>query len=101
MKKYLLIFCIFLLPGLMVSAQADDPKTLYANAKTFMQAGDFDNAIIVLNRALQIDKNNLAMQKTSPCHTITNGIIKSARPGKLLPIAMMQMQFVTRSRKCL
>jgi tetratricopeptide (TPR) repeat protein len=63
MKKYLLIFCIFLLPGLMVSAQADDPKTLYANAKTFMQAGDFDNAIIVLNRALQVDKNNLAMQK--------------------------------------
>ena len=63
MKKYLLIFCIFLLPGLMVSAQADDPKTLYENAKTFMQAGDFDNAIIVLNRALQIDKNNLAMQK--------------------------------------
>jgi len=63
MKKYLLIFCIFFLPGLMVSAQADDPKTLYENAKTFMQAGDFDNAIIVLNRALQVDKNNLDMQK--------------------------------------
>ena len=63
MKKYLLISCIFLLPGLLVLAQADDPKALYENAKTFMQSGDFDNAIIILNRALQIDKNNLAMQK--------------------------------------
>ena len=28
-----------------------------------MQSGDFDNAIIVLNRALQTDKNNLGMRK--------------------------------------
>ena len=28
-----------------------------------MQRGDFDNAIIILNRALQLDKNNLDMQK--------------------------------------
>ncbi|HEV8504986.1 MAG TPA: hypothetical protein VGQ53_06290 [Chitinophagaceae bacterium] len=62
MKRYLLVFCIFLLAG-VVSAQTDDPKTLYENAKTFMQRGDFDNAIIILNRALQLDKNNLDMQK--------------------------------------
>jgi len=62
MKKYFLITCIALL-GLIVSAQTDDPKTLYENAKTFMQRGDFDNAIIILNRALQVDKNNLDMQK--------------------------------------
>ena len=62
MKRYLLLFCIFLLAG-VVSAQTDDPKTLYENAKTFMQRGDFDNAIIILNRALQLDKNNLDMQK--------------------------------------
>jgi len=63
MKKYLLIFCIFFLPGIIALAQTDDPKTLYENAKTFMQRGDFDNAIIILNRALQLDKNNLDMQK--------------------------------------
>src|SRR5436190_3027438 len=63
MKKYLLICCVFLLPGVAALAQADDPKALYENAKTFMQSGDFDNAIIILNRALQIDKNSLDMRK--------------------------------------
>src|SRR5262249_14380576 len=63
MKKYLLTSCIFLLAGVVVSAQTDDPKTLYENAKTFMQRGDFDNAIVILNRALQLDKNNIDMQK--------------------------------------
>src|ERR1043165_8067928 len=63
MKKYLLVFCLFVLPAIITSAQTDDPKTLYENAKTFMQRGDFDNAIIILNRALQLDKNNLDMQK--------------------------------------
>jgi tetratricopeptide (TPR) repeat protein len=62
MKRYFLVFSISLF-GLIVSAQTDDPKTLYENAKTFMQRGDFDNAVIILNRALQMDKNNLDMQK--------------------------------------
>jgi len=48
---------------MVVLAQTDDPKTLYENAKTFMQRGDFENAIIILNRALQTDKNNLDMRK--------------------------------------
>ena len=46
----------------MVFAQ-DDAKTLQETAKTFMRAGDFDNAVIVLTRALQQDKNNLELQK--------------------------------------
>jgi Tfp pilus assembly protein PilF len=44
-------------------AQPDDPKKLHETAKSFMRSGDFDNAIIVLIRALQQDKNNLDMQK--------------------------------------
>lgn len=44
-------------------AQTEDPKTLHENAKTFMRQGDFNNAIIILTRALQMDKNNLEMQK--------------------------------------
>ncbi|HEY6063354.1 MAG TPA: tetratricopeptide repeat protein, partial [Chitinophagaceae bacterium] len=46
-----------------VTAQPEDPKTLHETAKTFMRSGDFDNAIIVLTRALQQDKDNLEMQK--------------------------------------
>jgi len=46
-----------------VIGQQDDPKTLHENAKTFMRQGDFDNAIIVLNRAAQLDKNNMDILK--------------------------------------
>ncbi len=44
-------------------AQTEDVKTLHENAKTFMRSGDFDNAIIVLVRALQQDKKSLDLQK--------------------------------------
>jgi Tfp pilus assembly protein PilF len=45
------------------TAQTDDARTLHENAKTFMRQGDFDNAIVILTRALQMDKSNLDMQK--------------------------------------
>lgn len=61
MKKYILIFTC-LLSGIILFAQ-DDPKTLQENARTFMKQGDFNNAILILNRALQMDKDNLEMQK--------------------------------------
>ena len=44
-------------------AQPEDPKTLHETAKTFMRSGDFDNAITVLTRALQLDSKNLELQK--------------------------------------
>lgn len=44
-------------------AQPEDPKKLQETARTFVQSGDFDNAIIVLNRAVQADKNNLDLLK--------------------------------------
>ncbi len=46
-----------------VFAQNEDVKTLHATARSFMQQGDFNNAVIVLTRALQQDKNNLELQK--------------------------------------
>jgi tetratricopeptide (TPR) repeat protein len=61
MKKILLIL-IILLPALTTLAQ-EDPISLAENAKNFMRTGDFDNAIIVLNRALQNDRDNLEMRK--------------------------------------
>lgn len=61
MKK---IFSLFILSisAILVFAQ-DDAKTLHETAKTFMRSGDFDNAVIVLSRAIQQDKNNLELQK--------------------------------------
>lgn len=63
MKRYFLSFCCSLLLGLALLAQTDDPRTLHENARTFMRQGDFNNAIVILTRALQIDKNNLEMRK--------------------------------------
>lgn len=48
---------------LSTTAQPGATKTMHETAKTFMREGDFDNAIIVLNRALQQDTKNLEMQK--------------------------------------
>lgn len=44
-------------------AQPDDPKAMHETAKNFMRTGDLDNAIIVLNKALQQDGKNMEMQK--------------------------------------
>ena len=44
-------------------AQPGDTKTLQETARTFMRSGDFENAIIVLTRALQQDSKNLELQK--------------------------------------
>jgi len=62
MKKLFTIFS-FAFIFLNLSAQQDDPKTLYQTARSFMMQADWDNAILVLNRALQADKNNLEYQK--------------------------------------
>jgi tetratricopeptide (TPR) repeat protein len=62
MKRFFSVIVLLVFSSVCF-AQAEDPKTLHETARTFMRSGDFDNAIIVLNRALQQDKNNLEMQK--------------------------------------
>ena len=62
MKK-LVFFLLSSLVTYSIAAQPEDVKTLQATARTFMISGDYNNAIIVLNRALQLDKNNLDLQK--------------------------------------
>jgi Tfp pilus assembly protein PilF len=42
---------------------SEDVKTMHENAKAFMRTGEFDNAVIILVRALQQDKNNMDLQK--------------------------------------
>ncbi len=41
----------------------EDVKTMQANAKKFTYARDYNNAIIILNRALEQDKDNLELLK--------------------------------------
>ena len=61
MKKLIFLFSFFAL-SFAVIAQ-DDPKTLHQTARGFMAQADWDNAILVLNRLLQTDKNNLEYNK--------------------------------------
>ena len=62
MKKYIILLVSVFALGSVI-AQPSDAKTLHETAKNFMRTGDFDNAIIVLQRALMQDKDNLEMQK--------------------------------------
>src|SRR5688572_13783001 len=62
MKKLLLLAFSFCMTVACFS-QEEDVKTMHETAKTFMRSGDFDNAIIVLTRALQKDNNSLELQK--------------------------------------
>ncbi len=62
MKK--LLSALFLIGfASAVTAQPADPKALHETAQAFMRTGDFDNAIIVLTRALQADSKNLELNK--------------------------------------
>lgn len=62
MKKIISFLSLILIAALSF-AQADDIKTLQETARKFMQSGDFNNAIVVLNHALEKDKNNLEIHK--------------------------------------
>ena len=61
--KHISLFILFLFSLGISMAQGDDPKALHQTAKTFMRSGDFDNAILVLKRALAMDDKSLEMQK--------------------------------------
>lgn len=61
MKKLSIIPALLLFTA--TAFAQDDAKTMHETAKGYMRSGDFDNAVLVLNRALNQDKNNLEMQK--------------------------------------
>lgn len=62
MKK-LLFAGILLLSAYVVLAQEQDYKAIQEKAKGFVRQGDYTNAILLLNRGLQTDPNNLELQK--------------------------------------
>ncbi len=53
---------LFLTGCLFVSAQGDI-ASMRDNARKFMQSGDMNNAVLVLTKALEADRNNTAVQK--------------------------------------
>ena len=84
MKK-IFFFLFFLSVTFCAIAQPDDPKVMHETAKTFMRSGDFDNAIIVLSRALQNDSKNLEMQKDMVmCYYLKRDYAKASEGVKKL-----------------
>ncbi len=61
--KNILTLILIILVTQFCSAQSLDAKQLHETAKTFMKQGDYPNAILVLNRAIQLDPQNIAINK--------------------------------------
>lgn len=62
MKKCL--FVVFLFTASFCFAQAaQDPAALQQTAKTFMQQADYENAVLVLTKASQMEPNDLQISK--------------------------------------
>lgn len=77
MKKYFFLFATVFL-SVLVMAQPEDTKKLQETAHSFMQSGDFDNAVVILTRALQQDKNNLDLQKDlAMCYYLKRDYVKA------------------------
>lgn len=84
MKK-IFSFLLVLSVAFSAFAQPEDPKVMHETAKTFMRSGDFDNAIIVLNRALQNDNKNLEMLKDLVmCYYLKRDFVKASEGVKTL-----------------
>lgn len=58
--KRVFIFFFFISSGLAVMAQDQTPQEI---ARSFMMKGDWNNAILVLNKALESNPNNLELRK--------------------------------------
>ena len=63
MKQFFALLFSFAVLQTIPAQSGDDPKQLQETAMSFLRSGDYDNAILVLNRALEKDKNNLELQK--------------------------------------
>ena len=60
MKKFIFLFALL---GSLHSAILAQTETPQETAKSFVMSGDFDNAILILSRALQNDQKNLSLMK--------------------------------------
>lgn len=62
MKKYLFIIFFFTAPFCFAQT-APDAAALQDTAKTFLKQGDYENAVLVLNKALQMQPGDLQITK--------------------------------------
>ena len=60
-KKFVLLLAFA--TGFILTSLAQDAKELHATAQNYLKDGDYNNAILVLNRALATDPNNKEMLK--------------------------------------
>jgi tetratricopeptide (TPR) repeat protein len=63
MKRIFVLFCTTAFTFFSASAQQPDTKTSQETARTFTRQGDYANAIVVLNAAIQKDPQNLELLK--------------------------------------
>ncbi|MEO8172926.1 MAG: tetratricopeptide repeat protein, partial [Sediminibacterium sp.] len=61
--KYLFTFFVFVASFSAVNAQEQTAKLLQETARTLVQKGDYDNAIVILERAKQQEPNNIEILK--------------------------------------
>lgn len=57
------LFLFLTLAATLGASAQNSEKSLQETARSFMRSGDFDNAIVVLNRAIEQDRSNLDLQK--------------------------------------
>ncbi|WP_157580882.1 tetratricopeptide repeat protein [Segetibacter koreensis] len=62
MKKYFFVVFVFI-SSFCFAQSTQNADTLHATAKTFLQQGDYDNAVLVLKKALQIQPDDLQITK--------------------------------------
>lgn len=84
MKKIILVVLLF--AGVVAMAQTgDDAKTLHETAKSFMRQGDWENAALVINKAVDKDPKNLEMLKDqSFIYYMQKDYAKSMAVGKVI-----------------
>ena len=63
MKKVFLSFLLLSVLFTGIKADAQEGENPHETGRTFMRSGDFDNAILVLNKALQQDSKNKDIRK--------------------------------------
>lgn len=61
--RHISLIIVLLLSAVMLYAQEPDAETLHETGKKFMRTADWSNAILVLNKALAKEPNNLAIKK--------------------------------------
>lgn len=83
LRTLLLIVC--LLGGIGVFAQPQDPRALQETAKSFMRNGDYTNAILVLEKAIEKNPKDLELQKDLVfAHYLNHDYAKAIEKGKAL-----------------